>query len=1118
MIDRNLLEAIADQYGLVRLLKTPERDGGLGWQMDEEFPFEEVPEIGLGPKAKGKVGVHRLIPATVEDEKVVLLAEFEQPYHRRDLRELLTSLRRYTRETGKLDGATGIGDTVFIVAAPGYREVRMVLFQAKDAGQPKLRSLEWDKSSIGRTLLEFNLERLKWSNRAAWESAWDVERLTKDFFKEISEHFFDTYEAIRSEFPDDNTCRLYVQTLFNRLIFLRFVEKKGWLQFPSSTVPTGPISPITPAKPSRQDYLRALWQAGKDDKHPFWPTRLNRLFNALNHETGDTSHVSAEALIGEVPYLNGGLFEENLFAKDSVVAKVPAGVFEKLLGPDGLFYRYNFTVEESSPLDVQVAVDPEILGKIFEQLTISSKRHDTGSYYTPREIVQFMCREALVGYLSGPPLLDSDRGEGSGVRGPGLSEDKVRKLVYEHDTEPLSNTEGKHVWDALFAIKVVDPACGSGAYLLGMLQELYALTQLLDRPDPRLGDDPKEREHDRKLWIIENNIYGVDLQAFATNTAMLRLWLTLLVEDTGDKPQPLPNLEYKIETGDSLLGPDPSLPVHWHEGSKKKEKGQSVLYDQSIHPLIEELRDLRAKYQESHGSDKSDTKTKLEAKLSVLREKVTGNPAKDPSQFDWRVEFFDVFLEDPTTRRPGFDVALANPPYVRQEEILQSKGREYKTAIERAYAAACVGKSDLFCYFYARTLQMLCEGGYHVFVCSNSWLDVGFGGRLQKYLLENARVIAVYDSAVERQFSTAEVNTLISILQKSSPTSQTVSQFISLRAPFEQAMANEEFRHVVVRTREELWNAGLDDEGHFEGDKWGGKYLRAPDVYWKIMERAGNRLVRLGDIADVRRGFTTGANDFFYVRVLSVENGIARIRCDDGSTHELESRFLRPSVKTPRDYYSIPISGSDVHLFLCSEPREALRGTRALDYIRHGEEIGVNAKPSCKGRRQWYTVSGPAAPKLLWPSAFFERHIVYECPRGFVADKVFYTISGELPIAVRAYLNSTIAAMFVEVEGYLLNHGGIFVTVEWLSNLPVLQGPSDMTASTYQALCQREIRLCAAELKRPDRRAHDYAIGAALGVPNDIIDELHAFLAASVADRIHKTGRRVTQNGKEDPD
>jgi SAM-dependent methyltransferase len=180
-----------------------------------------------------------------------------------------------------------------------------------------------------------------------------------------------------------------------------------------------------------------------------------------------------------------------------------------------------------------------MLGKVFEELVTG--RHETGSYYTPRPIVSFMCREALKGYLK--------------TRVSGLSDDAVARYVDQHDVSAITREAAVRILDALETITIVDPACGSGAYLLGMMQELLELENLLYNPSliARAEDTYKS-----KLRIIEKNVYGVDIDQFAVNTAMLRLWLSLIVDYEGEgDPLPLPNLDFKISCGDSLVGPNP---------------------------------------------------------------------------------------------------------------------------------------------------------------------------------------------------------------------------------------------------------------------------------------------------------------------------------------------------------------------------------------------------------------------------------------------------------------------------------------------------------------------------------------------------------------------------------
>lgn len=611
--------------------------------------------------------------------------------------------------------------------------------------------------------------------------AFSVEKVTEKFYQDFH-RFFEAAEALIGGVPAGEPKRLFTLKLFNRLLFVRFLERKGWLRLDK-----------------HRDYLRALWgdyQANRADSDTVYNTRLKPLFfSALNNPQQRNLMAMNQGgllreLIGDAPYLNGGLFEQGA---DDANAHVP----DEALAPviEELLYRYNFTITESTPLEIEVAVDPEMLGKVFEELVTG--RHESGSYYTPRPVVAFMCREALKGYLQ------SSTNEAA---------DAVSRFVDQRDASLLKNPEA--VLDALRRVRVCDPACGSGAYLLGMLHELLELrTALFEQKQL----DP-ETLYQRKLEIIQRNLYGVDIDPFAVEIARLRLWLSLVVDDTRNPIEDpnadvsLPNLDFKIEVGDSLLAPDP----------QQKE-------DSFDNEVIRQFEEKKAEYMRAHGDEQ---KRVLREEVEKLREEIrTWLPPNGAIEgFDWRVEFAEVFKDG------GFDIIVANPPYVRQELI----DPKVKPKLLEQYRDAAVGRSDLYVYFYVRALQLLKPGGMHVFVCSNSWLDVGFGGKLQEYLLKHAHIQAIYDSALERQFASADVNTIISVMQKNGHAhgrDAHATRFVRLNAPFEQAVADPQYQRVIVRTAAELWQAGLSEQGDYEGDKWGGKYLRAPDIYFTILEK-----------------------------------------------------------------------------------------------------------------------------------------------------------------------------------------------------------------------------------------------------------------------------------------
>ena len=473
-------------------------------------------------------------------------------------------------------------------------------------------------------------------------------------------------------------------------MFVYFLSRKGWLRFDGDA-----------------DYLNALWKdfPSLPGDENFYNARLKPLFFAglNNPQSIDLMHNNPKLYrtIKDVKFLNGGLFEETELDKRNDIA-VPDEAIQQVL--TGLFDRFNFTVMESTPFDIEVAVDPEMLGKVFEELVTG--RHDSGAYYTPRPVVSFMCREALKGYLAGQDT--------------GLDADIISRFVDLHETEGIEVAQARRVAEALAEVTVVDPACGSGAYLLGMMQELIELQVRLFN----VTQDAKSL-YDLKLEIIHRNLYGVDIDSFAVNIAMLRLWLSLAIDYEGDTPEPLPNLDFKVVCGDSLLGPDPSSGVEVQGG---------LGYSQDKVQLLGQLKSefLRA----SSGTDKDRLRSEIVGLNGEIRASL-GMTATE-GVVNWRVEFAEVFAI-----RRGFDIAIANPPYVRFQKI----SRDYKAELKPLYASATEGKSDLYCYFYVRALQLIRENGIHVFVCSNSWLDVGYGAKLQGHLLDNAQVRAIYESA-----------------------------------------------------------------------------------------------------------------------------------------------------------------------------------------------------------------------------------------------------------------------------------------------------------------------------------------------------------------------------------
>jgi hypothetical protein len=698
---------------------------------------------------------------------------------------------------------------LFICTTRDYQRFTFAHFRGEDANRAILATFGWEKGDTHiRTLCEFNLNALKWPDDPTnvdhwsdgWRAAFDVEAVTEKFF----DGYHTVFESVEGEasksIRNSEACRLYTQRLFNRLMFIYFIQKKGWLSFDGDW-----------------KYLRALFSKAEAEGENFLRDRLYWLFFYGMSNVGESREIHEKdelrRLRGDVPYLNGGLFDMEDDYDERERVKLSNLVFGQVFD---LFERYNFTVAESTPLDVQVAVDPEMLGKVFEELVTG--RHESGSYYTPRPVVSFMCREALKKHLasSEPERL------------------ALECFVDDGDASQLKDPES--VLDALKCVRICDPACGSGAYLLGMMHELLCLRAALFKSS-QIDDESVYR---RKREIIERNLFGVDKDRFAVQIACLRLWLSLAIES--DKPQPLPNLDFKIECGDSLTGPAPNaddlqldlnrtLLVRKYqesksefltcENSQRKRKLRDEIEDlqaqialsmdhQPQPPSAEKLaiahqqenqikRELRQAEAEKNHAKAAGLQKKLQAIKKTIAEWGAFNEAPKPG-FDWVVEFAEVFAPrasdgtrldggssflNEVDRQPmftdktasneqgGFDIVLANPPYVRADaqfkhikdadvrEASITAWKQYRESLLKSgFYKTIYEKWDLYLPFLERAYQLLRNRGQMVFIISDAYNAAKYASRSHQFFLRNTLIERI-DFCTEIPLFKAGVNNSI---------------------------------------------------------------------------------------------------------------------------------------------------------------------------------------------------------------------------------------------------------------------------------------------------------------------------------------------------------------------
>ncbi len=518
----------------------------------------------------------------------------------------------------------------------------------------------------------------------AFKNGFSVQPIARDFFKSYKEAYDDAVNRLATTIKRADA-EQFTQSLLNRLLFIHFVSKKGWLSINGSF-----------------DYLNALWrdyQASQQETN-FYLDRMKHLFfDGLNNPKSQDLRRDDPTVylsIGDVPFLNGGLFEQTPLDYQACKGDFP--VPDDIIGHviTQLFTGYNFTVMESTSLDTEVAVDPEMLGKLFEETV--NERNGSGAYYTPRPVVEFMCREALKCYI--------------GVKGIyGLTDSRIADLVDNGNDQAITPQQALEIGKAVAEMKAVDPACGSGAFLLGMLQEILVLNDSLFR-----ARHTSQSLYRQKLDIISKTIHGTDKDGLAVSTAMLRLWLSLAVDYEGDgAPEPLPNLDLKLVVGDSLAGPDPSPAQLIH---------QLDLTDQGIRTSTLQA-DIAAYTTEQDHTNKRNLKKRVEETKSRIRE--TMEDAAPAGDIEWRIDFADVIAAG------GFDVVVGNPPYVQ----LQRNSGELANLYRNVGYATFARTGDIYQLFYERGCQLLRPNqGILAYITSNSWLKAEYGKTTRRYLTE----------------------------------------------------------------------------------------------------------------------------------------------------------------------------------------------------------------------------------------------------------------------------------------------------------------------------------------------------------------------------------------------
>ena len=1011
---------------------------GLGyeWYLDEDFGLDDEKQRNLSDVAVVQIPISRdldLFGEEISEKWGVFVIRFKDAYYLKKGRGLTSPLRKMLRALvrQKADLPSFASDNIlFICADPSFQSVTFARFK-KTVGKnvAPLATFGWregEKNAV-RTLCEHNLPNLHW--HSDWRKAFDIEPVTRAFYNDIFTWFNhaspqvtfplkDAVRALNRELEDLKSEALI--RLVIRLIFIWFMKEKEGL------VPADLFN-----QAAIQKYLRESI-GGEDGKGAAYYNAVlqNLFFATLNcpqdkrrfrgeHDFNDTDRAKNDRgisilyrfkdemsdpdglsdIFAQVPFLNGGLFTCHDDIRKFVFGEKRESYHldgfsensnDRAILPDALFFapdgrsgildilkRYHFTIEEHTPMEQEVALDPELLGHVFENLlaaynpeTRETARKKTGSYYTPRNIVDYMVGESLKYYLARQMGWESDASQ----------QGKLETLLdYEQEQNPFDDEDSRLLRNALYKVKIFDPACGSGAFPMGALQRLNHVLQKLNE---------EATSYQRKLTMISHNIYGADIQPIATEITTQRFFISLLIDQVvnKDKPnlgiEPLPNLEVKFMTANTLQS------LHWKVETDLRKGTQDDMFYSAVAEQVDAIKTVFVNYlQASTAKEKDDIRGYFQnAKETLLKEFASVNipeadrelfKAWEPFGFSKSAGFFDPQLMFGLTRPDGFDIVIGNPPYVRHETISKDK-----PALKREFGAFFKGTADLYTYFYAKGIALLRPGGILAYITPNKFMSTSYGDNTRILLTNDAHPKVLIDF---NEFPVFEATTypLIAIIQKGPPAAD--ETFLALP---EKNLANGDWTDPQT---------ALNDHGFAQPVatlKDTGWLLERPEIL-ALIDKLQDHATPLGKYVGDKfyRGVTTGFNDAFVIDEVTKDELIQK----DPNSADLIKPWLRG-----RDINKW--SADNLSRFIIFTRRgiqiDSFPAIKA--YLQeYRDELEPKSSPTQKtgrkpGAYQWFEIQDNIAyfeefdkPKIIWGDIAQHFRAVYDTSGSFVGNTAY---------------------------------------------------------------------------------------------------------------------------------
>ena len=916
----------------------------------------------------------------------------------------------------------------------------------------------------------------------AWLHELDADALNKRFYDDLLAWF--KFAVVRAKFPSPSQSPVrneeHVIRIINRILFIWFLKEKGLVA--AELFMETQIEPLLKDYEREGDsYYRAVLQNlffatlntsimtadGKrhrrfrtdgDDKTDF--NKQYKVFSLRRYENLIAAPAQLEKYLDESPFVNSGLFDcldndadkgaggrVDCFSDNLAHRKLLCVPNYLFFGGDGahkglfdILQKYKFTVEENTPIEQEVALDPELLGKVFENLLVYLNRKATGSYYTPRDIVDYMVRESLLAHFC-----DKMRAATS----PRLTEKLKYLLTAETDYEglgdgdKLSKDEIVRFVELTGELKLLDPAVGSGAFPMGVLSQL---TMALIRIDPKnvylrkremkkakAFVDAEIREqaicnveevfsaknqfnnYGRKLSLIQSSIFGVDIQPAAVQICRLRFFIALAIEQIANADaddnygiRPLPNLETKIIAADTLI---------------KLKSADIFRGSEEIKSLEEELQDIRREF---FGA--TDRKTKkmciaqdaekrreLSDKLKALKypkgdaERIAKWDLYDQTKFAGWFNAKWMFGAD-----DGFDVIIGNPPYVQ----LQADGGRLGTKYEKQRFDCFAKTSDIYALFYEQGINLLKQGGYLCYITSNKWMRADYGKKLRGFFATK-NPVKLLDFGSVKIFESVTVDNNILIIQKNNNGKNTAAVQINTDYKKGDDIAEYFNQRMIVLSdlNADAWVIGDKNEKAIKTkiDKIG-----TPIKDWDV---------------DIKRGVTTGLNDAF---IIDKEKRDELIAADSKS-----AKIIKPILRG-RDIKRYHATWMGLYIIVTDKDTDIEKYPAVKQHLMKCKpKLIKRAAPEAK---YWFALQATAyhanfeKEKIIWSDISAHGCFVYDTKKLYLLDTAFIMTGDDLKYLL-AILNSRLISWYMPHVAVNLGETGIRWKKIYVEKLPIPQIP-----------------------------------------------------------------------------